>query len=245
MKISVILPSYQESENLKKILPKMHFALTQTGEDYEILVVDTEEAMDETEAICQSENAHYIRRRGGNFYGDAIRTGIAEASGEYVVVMDADGSHDPMDILQFFTEMKLGKYDVIIGSRYCKGGDSHNGLILKLMSWCLNVTYRVIFHLDVSDVSDSFRMYKTNQVKELSLECENFDIVEEILIRLVLNVPGLRIKEVPIFFNKRAFGKSKRDLVKFIFSYLSTIYRLKGISKAAEKKNVLKQKNSF
>lgn len=231
MKISVILPSYQESENLKEILPKIHFALTQTGENYEILVVDTKEPMDETEAVCQLENAHYIQRCGGNFYGDAIRTGIAKASGEYIVVMDADGSHDPMDILQFFTEMKSGKYDVIIGSRYCKGGNSHNGLILKLMSWCLNVTYRVIFHLDVSDVSDSFRMYKSNQLKELSLECKNFDIVEEILIRLVLSIPELRIKEVPIFFNKRVFGESKRNLIKFIFSYLSTICSLKRIGK--------------
>lgn len=235
MKISVVLPSYQESENLKEILPKLHQALEKTNQSYEILVVDTEAPMDETEAVCQAGNARYIQRRGGNYYGNAIRTGFADAFGEYIVVMDADGSHDPEDIVRLLAEMETGKYDVIIGSRYCRGGNSHNGLILKFMSWCLNITYRIAFHLNVSDVSDSFRMYKSKQVKALSLECENFDIVEEILIRLSLGIPQLKIKEVPIFFNKRVYGESKRDLIKFIFSYLSTIFRLKKISKRAKK----------
>lgn len=231
VKISVVLPAYQESENLKDILPKLHSTLAQLDTPYEILVIDTENPMDETASVCRSENARYIQRRGGNYYGDAIRTGFSDATGEYIVVMDADGSHNPEAILQFFSEMETGQYDVIIGSRYCKGGTSHNGPILKFMSWCLNLTYRIIFHLNVNDVSDSFRMYKADQIKKLPLTCNNFDIVEEILVRLSLDMPNLRIKEVPIHFNKRAYGESKRDLVKFILSYLSTIYRLKQIGK--------------
>lgn len=226
MKISVILPAYKEAENLEKILPGLHAALKKMNVPYEILVVDTMEAMDGTPEICRKHACTYLRRRGGNMYGDAMRTGIAEASGEYIVVMDADGSHEPKIISKFYHEVTENGFDLVIGSRYCKGGNSHNGPILKFMSWILNVTYRIIFHLDVKDVSDSFRMYRAGQLKALELECENFDIVEEILIRLSLKFQDIRIKEVPIYFNKRVYGESKRDLFKFIKSYLKTIRRL-------------------
>ena len=234
MRISVILPAYKEAENLEKILPRLHESLKKINVPYEILVVDTMQPMDQTEEVCQKNHCTYVNRQGGNLYGDAIRTGIRRAEGEYLVVMDADGSHDPDDIQRFYTETTNNDYDLVIGSRYCKGGNSHNGIILKFMSWILNVTYRIIFHLDVKDVSDSFRLYRASQLKALKLECENFDIVEEILIRLSLKYKKLRIKEVPIYFNKRVYGESKRDLVKFIGSYLKTIGRLLKI-RASEK----------
>ncbi len=80
--------------------------------------------------------------------------------------------------------------------------------------------------MKVKDVSDSFRMYKAEQVKELQLECDNFDIVEEILIRLNLTKDNYVMKEIPILFNKRVAGESKRNLFKFILSYLSTMLKL-------------------
>ena len=224
MTISVVLPAYLEAENLKNILPLIHQHLEQV--EHEILVVDTLEPMDNTEEICRLNNSVYLPRVGGNFYGDAIRTGFAEASGDYVVVMDADGSHDPKEIVTFYNEMQTGKYDLIIGSRYCKGGYTDNPAVLKMMSWMLNVAYRVIFGLKVKDVSDSYRMYKADQIKALDLECSNFDIVEEILIKLSLLNKPFSIKEVPISFNKRVAGESKRDLGKFILSYFKTIQRL-------------------
>ena len=239
MKISVMLPAYQEAENLKNILPVLKDVLCRTFSEgeYEILVVDTMQPMDDTEEVCRENGVRHIRRRGGDRYGDAIRTGIAEAHGEYFVLMDADGSHSPEDIARFYEVMRQGNCDLVIGSRYCKGGDTDNPFILKFMSWALNVTYRVLFGLKVKDVSDSFRMYKTEQIRELELECENFDIMEEILIQLNIRNKGFRIVEVPIYFNKRAAGTSKRSLLKFIVSYLGTIRRLKQIEKRTVNKN--------
>lgn len=233
MSISVVLPAYMEAENLKNILPSIHNALCNL--DYEILVVDTMNPMDNTEEICRLNNAVYLPRKGGNYYGDAIRTGFQAASGDYIVIMDADGSHDPKEILNFYNEMETGKYDLIIGSRYCKGGYTDNPLILRLMSWALNVTYRLFFGLKVKDVSDSYRMYKRELVKPLSLECQNFDIVEEILIKLNIANQPFRVKEIPISFNKRMAGESKRDLFIFIKSYIKTIRCLLKIQKNAVK----------
>lgn len=235
MTISVVLPAYLEAENLRNILPNLTKALNLLEIEYEILVVDTMEPMDDTQEVCEKNGAVYISREGGNLYGDAIRTGFSKATGTYIVVMDADGSHDPKDIGRLYSEMCRNRYDVIIGSRYCKGGHTNNNIILRGMSWILNVTYRFLFGLKVKDVSDSFRMYQAAEVKALVLECNNFDIVEEILIQLKYTVKNFRAGEIPITFDKRAAGESKRDLLQFIKSYLKTIKRLLTIKKRMRK----------
>lgn len=235
--ISVILPAYLEEENLKEILPKLNECLK--GLDYEIIVVDTQMPMDNTQSVCECNHCRYVARKGGNFYGDAIRTGIASAQKEYTVIMDADGSHTPDHILTFYEEMENNDRDLVIGSRYCKGGNTQNPAILKLMSRMLNLAYKIVFHLPVDDVSDSFRMYKTAQLKQLDLQCRNFDIVEEILILLNVYNEKMDIKEIPIVFNERVYGESKRDLFKFILSYLKTMQMLLKRQKEAKKANNL------
>lgn len=236
MDISIVLPAYQEAENLKSILPRLQDVLQKRDLQYEILVIDTMDPMDESEKVCEENNVRYIRRENGNLYGDAIRTGFQKGKGKLLVIMDADGSHNPEDILRFYDEMKDGKYNLIIGSRYCKGGYTDNNFILRFMSYVLNLTYRVLFGLKVKDVSDSFRMYRTEDLRKITLECDNFDIVEEILIKLHFQIDGFSAKEIPISFNKRVAGESKRDLVKFIFSYLKTIKKLMRIKRSIKQK---------
>ncbi|MDR2010957.1 MAG: glycosyltransferase, partial [Bacteroidales bacterium] len=230
MSISVVIPAYQEAENLAELLPRLNAALLRIGQPYEILVIDTISSMDNTEEICQKNRCVYINRENGNGYGDAIRTGILRASNKYLVIMDADGSHNPDDVIRFYEAIEEG-YDLIIGSRYTAGGNSHNGLILKLMSYVLNVTYRIFFNVKANDISNSFRLYHTDQLKPLALECDNFDIVEEIIIKLSISISPFNLLEVPIFFNQRRHGQSKRNLVKFILTYITSIKKLLGYRK--------------
>ncbi len=240
--LSVCIPCYKEAENLEFLLPRLISSLRDIGTDSEIILMDTIEAMDNAEEFCTKYGAdsapvevRYMHREGGNLYGDAIRTIFARARGEHIIIMDADGSHSPEDVVKLYNTMIEGSYDLVIGSRYIKGGKTDNPFILIWMSYILNITYRLFFGLNVYDVSDSFRVYKAELVKDLDLKCDNFDIVEEILI--LMNIRNkLNIKEVPIMFNKRMYGESKRDLVKFIFSYIGTISKLKKIQRAAKKK---------
>jgi len=225
MSISVIIPSYNEAENLEELLPMVKMAISSIGMPYEVLVIDTMIKMDNTDEVCRNNDYTYINREMGNDYGDAIKTGISKAANKYTVIMDADGSHNPNDIIRFYTEMENG-YDLVIGSRYINGGNSFNGIVLKAMSYVLNMTYRFFFKINAKDISNSFRMYKSEQLKALTLECNNFDIVEEIIIKLSKQFSPFRMLEIPVFFDQRKHGKSKRDLVKFIFSYLTTIKRL-------------------
>ncbi len=230
--ISVVLPAYKEADNLKKLLPKIRSVLEEICENWEILVVDAMEPTgDNTEEVCLSAGATYLPRRGGNLYGDAIRTGFKDAKYEYIVVLDADCSHHPEDIKRMLNTIEYENADLIIGSRYMKGGYTDNPWILRFMSYVLNVTYRVMFHLKVKDVSDSYRLYRAEKVKAIHLECDNFDIVEEILIMLRIKFPKIKIIEIPVSFEKRDQGTSKRDLKKFILSYLTTMRKLLSIQR--------------
>ena len=95
MKLSLILACYLEEENLRLLLPRLVNELITIGDTFEILIIDTMQSMDNTKDVCIENNATYISREMGNNYGDAIRTGIKYAQGEYTIFMDADGSHSP------------------------------------------------------------------------------------------------------------------------------------------------------
>lgn len=231
MKLSIVIPAYKEAENLSVILPQLQDTLKDI--DFDINIIDTMEPMDNTKEVCQKYGVNYIPRQGGNTYGDAIRTGFHSAKNERLLIMDADGSHRPIDILKMIENGD--DYDLTIGSRYINEGKTDNPWILIFMSQIVNVCFRLALGLMVKDISDSFRIYRTADVQALQLDCSNFDIVEEIIIKLSVYHKDYKIREVPIVFNKRMYGESKRDLVKFAFSYISTIAKLVKMKHQAKK----------
>src|SRR3989338_6105423 len=139
--------------------------------------------------------------------------------------MDADGSHDPEFIAELYKYRN--DFDVVIASRYVTGGGTKNSKLLILMSRMVNIIYSVVLNLNCYDVSNSFKLYKANDLKKLNLFRDNFDIVEEILFKLKKNNKNLKIKEVPFTFNQRMFGKTKRNLFVFMLTYLYTLTKLR------------------
>ena len=139
IEISIIMPSYKEESNLKELLPRINTVMSRLGTTYETLVVDTVDRMDATSEVCKKNKTTYINREPSNLYGDAIRAGITYAKGEYIIFMDADGSHSP----EFIEELVRYKdeADVIIASRYVKGGGTDNSRMLILMSLIVNIVY--------------------------------------------------------------------------------------------------------
>lgn len=225
VEISIIMPSYKEESNLKELLLRINTVMSRLGIKYETLVVDTVNKMDATDEVCERNKTTYINREPGNLYGDAVRTGIKYAKGEYIIFMDADGSHSP----EFIEELVRYKdeADVIIASRYVKGGGTDNSRMLILMSLIVNIVYSKLLDLDCYDVSNSFKLYKAVLLRELKLSSGNFDIIEEILIKLKKRNKQLKIKEVPHYFKKRMYGKTKRNLIVFAFSYFFTLLKFK------------------
>ena len=93
------------------------------------------------------------------------------------------------------------------------------------MSRILNISYSVILGLKYRDVSNSFKIYNAELIKPLSLKCNNFDVVEEILVKINRN-REINFIEVPFSFKKRMFGKTKRNLFRFIVTYIYTLIKL-------------------
>lgn len=224
-KISVVIPAYLEEENLRVLLPRLKTTMIKSGYDYEILVIDTLTPKDHTKDVCLQNEAKYIPREKGNNYGDAVRTGIKYASGEFTIFMDADGSHTPEFVKNLLDQKDT--CDVAIASRYIEGGATDNKKILILMSWVVNICYSVVLNLKCKDVSNSFKLYKTNALKEITLYSNHFEIVEEILFKLAKKNKNILIKEIPFTFKKRMFGSTKRNLVLFMISYFITLIKLR------------------
>jgi dolichol-phosphate mannosyltransferase len=223
--LSVVLPAYQEEENLRNLLPRLLETLRTIGVSSEVLVIDTRDPMDMTKAVCELNGVRYIKRRESNHFGCAVRTGIAEAKGEFILFMDADGSHPP----EFIPELLCfsDRYDVVIASRYVAEGNTENSFALILMSRIVNWTFSMVLNLPCKDVSNSFKVYRGEQLKSINLTCNNFDIVEEVLFKLHRKYPLIQFKEIPFVFKKRMFGDTKRNLFVFILTYVFTIIKLR------------------
>lgn len=223
--LSVIIPAYSEEENVRVLIPRLKEVLKSLNFAHEILVIDTKQALDNTKDVCVKNEVLYFNREGSNSYGDAIRTGIKKAKGKHILFMDGDGSHAP----EFIPNLARHKddYDVVIASRYINGGNTDNPVALILMSRIVNIIYSLVLRLNCKDVSNSFKLYKSQLLKAIILKSQNFDIVEEILYKISKITPGLLIKEVPFNFKKRMFGNTKRNLVVFMISYIFTLFKLR------------------
>jgi dolichol-phosphate mannosyltransferase len=231
--LTIMIPAYLEAVSLRDLLPKIKSAAAALTSDFEVLIVDTQQPMDDTAEVCALNGVRHIFRYGGNHYGDAIRTGIAESRGRYLLCMDADGSHNP----SYFASMwaKRDVWDIIIGSRYAKGGQTENPAILIFMSYVVNLTFRLVFKIKAKDVTNSFRLYNTGILKPLKLESNAFDILEELLIKAVTHRPPATVGEVPVTFERRKAGESKRKLVRFAFGFLFTLQKLRKFQKDAQR----------
>ena len=225
IELSIVIPSYLEEENLRIILPRIVDTLKCMKITWEVNVIDTMKPMDYTGQVCGQLGVNYFNREGGNQYGNAVRTGIAKATGRYIMFMDADGSHSPEMIQELFKFCSSS--DIVIASRYIEGGGSDNNRMLIMMSLIVNRVYSLVLGLNCKDVSNSFKIYHAEQLKVLQLFCSEFDIIEEILVKLKRNRPKLTIKEVPYTFKERMWGHTKRNLFVFMLLYLKTLIVLK------------------
>jgi len=228
MELSVIMPAYLEEENLRILLPRVKSVLKEIAQHSEIIVVDTESPMDGTQKACEENDVIYVNRSGSNTYGSAIRSGIKAANGEHIIFMDADGSHYPDFIKKLWSERESN--DIVIASRYIEGGHTENSSALVLMSKIVNWGFSFVLGIKAKDVSNSFKLYKGEHLKEINLKCDNFDVVEEIIYKIIRNHKECKIKEIPFSFKQRMFGETKRNLPLFIMTYVGTLIKLRFFS---------------
>ena len=215
VKTLVTLATYNEFENLPPLLTE----ILEVDPTLEILVID-DNSPDGTGVWCQTQSLleprlHCLRREGKLGLGSAtiaaMRYAIAEGF-DWVLNMDADFSHHPRYIPSIMAARE--KVDVVIGSRYVKGGGvSGWPLKRKIMSQCVNFYARNLLGLPLRDCSGAFRCYRTSVLKKIDFSgilAMGYAFQEEILWRM--KMAGARFCEVPIVFEDRRYGTSKINM---------------------------------
>jgi dolichol-phosphate mannosyltransferase len=214
--LTVVIPALNEAENLAQILPALRQELQSLEITHEILVVDGG-SVDRTEEVVDANEGILVRQALPG-YGGALRTGFERAVGEYVLTLDADGSHEPSFLREMWSARLKG--EAIIASRYVPGGKAEMPRFRRFLSRILNTVYRRGLSLPYADLSSGYRLYHRRVLEALPLNGNDFDILEEILIRIMS--AGFTIAEVPFEYRARVSGKSHARLAKFAVSYLKT-----------------------
>jgi len=216
-KILVIIPTYNEHENIQKLIP----ALCHLNLNADILVVD-DNSPDGTAACVEALQkqypcVHLLKRQGKQGLGTAYKAGF--------LTMDADFSHNPQSIPALLAGMK--KHDVMVGSKYVKDGVLEGPLHRRLLSRIANFIARVVLGLKTKDNTAGFRCYKREVLETVnynSIRSSGYSFLVEMAYRC--DKKGFCVGETPIVFKDRKAGKSKISK-KEIFKSILTLARLR------------------
>ncbi|RKP34587.1 dolichol-phosphate mannose synthase [Dimargaris cristalligena] len=213
---SVLLPTYNERENLPIIVWLLVKMFRENQIDYEIIIID-DNSPDGTLEVAQrlqnlyGEDRIILRPRAGKLgLGTAYVHGIKNATGNFVIIMDADMSHHPKFIPEFIATQKQGDCDIVTGTRYQGNGGVYGwDLRRKLTSRGANVLADVLLSPGVSDLTGSFRLYKKHVLARIidSTISKGYVFQMEMMIRA--RQFNFSIAEVPITFVDRVYGESK------------------------------------
>lgn len=218
--LAVIIPAWNERENLELLLPAVREEIARLWITAEIVVVDGG-SRDGSREAAERRGARVVPQQVRG-YGGALLAGFAATTAPWIVTMDADLSHRPVFLEDFWK--RRDEAEVLIASRYTAGGRADTGRFRQLLSLILNRTYRRVLSLPLRDLSSGFRMYRREVLNGLTLQARDFDILEEILIRV--HAEGWGILEVPFHYMARGSGRSHARLFKFGWAFLKTLIRM-------------------
>jgi dolichol-phosphate mannosyltransferase len=218
--LSVIIPALNEAGNIGPLVTRCHVAIRRLGVTSEILVVDGGSS-DGTVAEAERAGGRVIRQEGRG-YGGALRTGFGAARGRHIQTMDSDLSHEPEVIESLWAARD--RADVVIASRYIRGGGAEMPRFRAVLSRILNVTFTTAFRLPIHDISSGFRLYRADALKGIAFHASDFDVLEEILI--LIYIGGGTVTEVPFLYRPRQAGRSHARLFKFGMAYARTFAQM-------------------
>lgn len=225
--LSIVLPTYNEKDNIIDLINKIKEVIQNYS--YEIIVVD-DNSPDETFEICKKhfindEKTKMILRKTNQGLANSIREGIENAKGEYVIIMDTDFTHDPSLIKQMLSMNT--KYNIISGSRFCKGG-SMESTMHSILSQVYNKMIKFILQTKIEDNLGGFFCIKRENLMQLPYE-RIFYGYGDYYFRLLYfaNQKNFSIIEIPARYTTRTRGKSKSKFFQMAYKYFIEVIKLK------------------
>ena len=207
MKVSIVIPTYNEAKNLPLLVEEIFSLIDRTRFDAELIIVD-DNSPDQTGAIADDLAKSYpvqVIHRAGKFgLGSAVREGFARSNSEIIGVMDADLSHDPTVLNGMLGELERGGYDIVMGSRFEKGS------MVEQWKWWRRLIYRAgvlitKFLTGVKDPLSGFFFLRRSVLNDIKLGTVGYKILLEILVKGKYK----NVKEIPFRFRIRKFSTSK------------------------------------
>ncbi len=223
MKLSVVVPARDEEGSIGQTVGEVAEVLEREQIPFEMVVVD-DGSSDQTAACVRQATVRYpgirlVTNTGRHGFGMAVRAGLAQATGEAVAIMMADGSDSPADLVQYYRKLQEG-YDCVFGSRFINGSrivdyPVHKLAINRVANWFI----RMLFRLRFNDITNAFKCYRREAIDGMQpLLSPHFNLTVEMPLKAI--VRGYSYTVVPISWTNRKSGISKLKIKEMGSRYL-------------------------
>ncbi|MCX6787578.1 MAG: glycosyltransferase family 2 protein [Candidatus Kaiserbacteria bacterium] len=205
-KISIVIPCYNEVRTIDELLSRVRGASV-GGWEKEILVVDDASTDGTRELLKKYEDTMrilYLKKNGGK--GTAVRHGLAEATGDYILIQDADLEYDPIDIQSLLVPIDAGVADVVYGSRTIGPVKRRGGFIARIGVWLITKLINTLYRLKLTDVWTCYKLFP----REASVDFSAGRFESELLFTAALARRDCRFVEVPISYAPRDSVEGKK-----------------------------------
>lgn len=216
MKLSIIIPAYNEARTIHLILNKIKEVELAGGFEKEVIIVNdcskdgTEEAILNYRSQHPELNIQYRKHEVNQGKGAALHTGIREASGDYLVIQDADLEYDPEEYNLLLKPILNGMGDVVYGSRFI-GNQPHRILFFwhSIGNKILTTLSNIFTNLNLTDMETCYKLFRADIIKGISLKEKRFGFEPEVTAKIA-RLPGIRIYEVGISYYGRTYEEGKK-----------------------------------
>jgi glycosyltransferase involved in cell wall biosynthesis len=209
MKISIIIPAYNEEKTIALVLDKVLSVMLPEGMVREVIVIN-DGSHDQTAKVLNRYNDHNdvkILHQANQGKAAALVRGVAESAGDILLIQDADLEYDPVQYPALLDPILKGEVDVVYGSRFL-GDIKDMRWINKWANRVSNWTLRALYGVNLTDINTCYKVFKREVIQGIHIRSRNFAFETEVTVKLILR--GIRIKEVPIEYVARSHREGKK-----------------------------------